>query len=88
MIQKNRPATKLSKGAIVICIIAFLFTAASIFITYSMNQKAQSMYDHPYTVSNSARAMRSRLLDMKRFSNILITHTFSTDAERGQCRYL
>lgn len=79
MIQKNRPATKLSKGAIVICIIAFLFAASSIFITYSMNQKAQSMYDHPYTVSNSARAMRSRLLDMKRFSNILITHTFSTD---------
>lgn len=73
--------TKLSKIALIICVVSFLFTGISIFITYGMNKNAKKMYEHPYTVSNSARAVRSRLLDMKQFSNILITHTFDTPEE-------
>ena len=90
MKQQAGAATKLSKITIVICTLAFLFTCISILITREMNTNAQKMYDHPYTVSNTARAMRSRLLDMKSFSNILITHAFDSDEDKAgffQARY-
>ncbi|MCJ7856947.1 hypothetical protein MUJ63_11665 [Lachnospiraceae bacterium NSJ-143] len=48
------------------------------------------MYDYPYTISNTARAMRSRFFDMKSFSNILITHDFSSSEDKSsffQARY-
>ncbi len=37
------------------------------------------MYEHPYTVTNTARAMRSRLLDMKRFVGIFLTTSFENE---------
>lgn len=50
-----------------ICILAVSLSAFSIFSTYQLRKMAAMIYDHPYTVSNEARAMRSRLLDMKGF---------------------
>lgn len=73
--------TKLSKVTIVICAIAVLFAAASSYAAISMGTDAQSMYEHPYTVTNTARAMRSRLLDMKRFVSIFLTTSFESEQE-------
>ena len=70
---------KLSKATIVICFIATLFAVASIYSANSMRATAQSMYDHPYTVTNTARGMRSRLLDMKRFVGIFLTTSFNNE---------
>ena len=41
-----------------------------------MESAASRIYEHPYTVSNSAREMRSRLLDMKQFISIFLTDSF------------
>lgn len=71
--------TKLSKVTVVICMIAILFAAASSYAVNSMRLTAQSMYEHPYTVTNTARAMRSRLLDMKRFVSIFLTTSFESE---------
>ena len=82
--------TKLSKIAIIICVLAFAFTTLSICITYRMNISAQKMCEHPYTISNTARAMRFRLLDMKSFSSILITHNSDSSDDKStffQARY-
>lgn len=68
--------TKLSKATIAICSIAILFAAISICSANSMRITAQSMYEHPYRVTNTARGMRSRLLDMKRFVGIFLTASF------------
>lgn len=73
--------TKLSKVTIVICTIAVLFAAASSYAVNSMRLTAQSMYEHPYTVTNTARAMRSRLLDMKRFVSIFLTTGFESEEQ-------
>lgn len=82
MNKKEKPSWKLSKISLVICITAFLFSGFSILITFGMNKDAQKMYEHPYTVSNSARAMRSRLWDMKSFSGLLITHALNTKEDK------
>lgn len=71
---------QLSKATIIICSIAVLFAAASIYSSNSMRVTAQDMYKHPYTVTNSASSMRSRLLDMKRFVSIFLT----TGSENGE----
>lgn len=44
-----------------------------------MRVTAQDMYEHPYTVTNTARGMRSRLLDMKRFVGIFLTTGFENE---------
>ncbi|MCB6191662.1 response regulator [Blautia marasmi] len=82
MNKKTKSSPKLSKISMIICVTAFLFAGISILITFGMKKNAQKMYEHPYTVSNSARAMRSRLWDMKSFSGILITHAFSTEEDK------
>lgn len=71
--------TKLSRVTIVICAIAILFAATSGYMINSMRNTAQSMYEHPYTVTNTARAMRSRLLDMKQFVGIFLTRSFESE---------
>ena len=71
--------TRLSKATIIICSIAILFAAASIYSANSMRVTAQNMYEHPYTVTNTARGMRSRLLDMKRFVGIFLTTGFENE---------
>ena len=50
-----------------VCVLAIGLSGFSIFSTYQLRETASLIYDHPYTVSNEARAMRSRLLDMKGF---------------------
>lgn len=70
---------KLSKATIVICAVAVLFAVASSYAMNSMRATAQSMYEHPYTVTNTARGMRSRLLDMKRFVSIFLTTSFENE---------
>ena len=82
MNKEKKSSLKLSKISILICVAAFFFSGISILITYGMNQNAQRMYEHPYAVSNSARAMRSRLWDMKSFSGILITHAFQSKDDK------
>ncbi|WP_320930727.1 response regulator [Hungatella sp.] len=54
-------------GLAFICILAVSISIFSIFSTYLLRKTAAMIYEHPYTVSNEARAMRSRLLDMKSF---------------------
>lgn len=71
--------TKLSKAAIIICFIAVLFAIVSIYSANSMRITTQNMYEHPYTVTNTARGMRSRLLDMKRFVGIFLTKSFDNE---------
>lgn len=83
MMKKKKSPVKLSKISVIICIAAFIFSGTSILISYGMNNNAQRMYEHPYTVSNSARAMRSRLWDMKSFSGILITHSFHAKEDKN-----
>lgn len=79
-----KPPIQLSKATIIICSIAVLFAAASICSSNSMKVTAQDMYKHPYTVTNSARAMRSRLLDMKRFVSIFLTTGYEN--EENACK--
>ncbi|MBS6644425.1 MAG: response regulator [Clostridiaceae bacterium] len=74
MIQK-----KMSKAAVVICTIAVLFAAISCCAVNSMRITALNMYVHPYTVTNTARGMRSRLLDMKRFVSLFLTTSFESE---------
>lgn len=90
MNQRTGAKTKLSKLSVIICALAFIFTCISICITLRMNTNAQKMYEHPYSISNTARGMRSRLWDMKSFSNILITHDFDSREDKPsffQARY-
>lgn len=48
------------------CVCCF-FIHIQYFSTYQLHKTASMIYNHPYTVSNESRAMRSRLLDMKSF---------------------
>ena len=66
----------LSRLTILICIVTILFAGISVYTALRMQETAQSVYEHPYTSSNSARGMRSRLLDMKRFVSIFLTYDF------------
>lgn len=54
-------------GMTLICILAIGMSVFSIISIYQLRKTAAMIYEHPYTVSNEARAMRSRLLDMKGF---------------------
>ena len=54
-------------GMVLVCVMAVAVSASSIFTTYRMQEMASMIYEHPYTVSNESRAMRSRLLDMRFF---------------------
>lgn len=64
-----------------ICVLAISLSAFSIFSTYQLRQAATIIYDHPYTVSNESRAMRSRLLDMKGFLlNIIAEPSWDVEA--------
>ena len=63
-------------GTLIICVISIIFTLSSIYSIRNMESAASRIYEHPYTVSNSAREMRSRLLDMKQFISIFLTDSF------------
>lgn len=76
MKNKIREKTKLSKMTIIICVVTILFACISISVDDNMQKTAKDVYSHPYTSSNSARGMRSRLLDMKQFVDIILTYDF------------
>lgn len=63
----------ISKKKTIVYISVLLFTLFTLYSAYSMGSIAQNMYDHPYKVTNTSRAMRSRLIDMKRFVGIFLT---------------
>lgn len=73
---KKTEKTKLSKMTIIICVVTILFACISISVDNSMQRTAEDAYSHPYTSSNSARGMRSRLLDMKQFVDIFLSYNF------------
>lgn len=54
-------------GLIVVCLLAVTVSLSSVFTTYRMQKMASMIYEHPYTVSNESRAVRSWLLDMRFF---------------------
>ena len=54
-------------GLVLVCLTAVAVSVSSIYTTYRMQEMASMIYEHPYTVSNESRAMRSRLLDMRFF---------------------
>lgn len=65
-VRKKRLAIP-GTGLILVCVMAIVVSASSIVTTYRMQEMASMIYEHPYTVSNESRAMRSRLLDMRFF---------------------
>lgn len=94
MNQNLKHNKKISKITIIICVIAVLLTLFSIIVANNMRDTTEKMYYHPYTVTNSARAMRSRLLDMKQFVSIILTYDFEGEEkahelfeERYQMQY-
>ena len=73
-------------GLAFICILAVSISIFSIFSTYLLRKTAAMIYEHPYTVSNEARAMRSRLLDMKSFLPNLVADPTTDINEVRQTR--
>lgn len=72
---------KISRATIVVCILAVIFCIASLITALQTQNNSKIIYDHPYTVSNSARGMQSRLMDLKRFINIVLTYDY-VDSEQ------
>lgn len=46
---------------------------------------ANRVYEHPYTVSNEARSMRSRLLDMKLFARTVLLDENTSSEDFSGC---
>lgn len=77
MNTKMKSISNLSKLTIIICTVTVLLAVIIVCTANSMQETSQNVYEHPYTSSNSARGMRSRLIDMKRFVNVFLTHDFN-----------
>jgi signal transduction histidine kinase/CheY-like chemotaxis protein len=78
-LEKRKKRTTL--GLIAVCLLVVALSVFSIFSTYQLHQTASIIYDHPYTVSNESRAMRSRLLDMRGFLlNIIAEPSYDIDS--------
>lgn len=74
MTALNRENTnKTAIGLAVVSLLAVFLSLGSIFSMWHMQKTASRIYDHPYIVSNEARAMRSRLLDMRGFIIMMMT---------------
>lgn len=74
-VSKRKNSKLMLAGITGICALAVLLTIAGILSVRRMQNTATMIYEHPYTVSNEARAMRSRLLDMKGFIATLLADT-------------
>ena len=62
------------------CLITFVFTIFCILFLHNMDETAAQIYEHPYTVASEARAMQSRLLDMRLFvRTVLLDETMQSD---------
>lgn len=68
----------------VVCLLAFLFSVVSLVAAYQMRESAAAIYESPYTISNTAREMRSRLLDMKRFIAVFLTKEYVGESKTEQ----
>ena len=82
-VQKKNKSVK-DIGLALVCVCAIGLSIFSIFSTYQLRKTATMIYEHPYTVSNESRAMRSRLLDMKGFLLNLVADPESDIVEVGQ----
>lgn len=71
-VSKKGNSKTMVAGIAALCILALCITIVSILSIQRMQKTAAMIYDHPYTVSNEARAMRSRLLDMKGFISTML----------------
>ena len=68
-------------SVITVCILAIGLALFSIASTFHLQKTASMIYEHPYTISNEARAMRSRLLDMRTFLlNIIAEPSWDIDS--------
>lgn len=92
-VQKKRSRVK-KVGMVLICVLAISLSLFSIFSISHLRQTAAMIYAHPYSVSNEAQAMRSRLLDLRAFlpnlvadSTIDITEVQQTLEERYAMQY-
>lgn len=92
-VQKKSSRVK-KAGMVLICVLAVSLSLFSIFSISHLRQTAAMIYAHPYTVSNEAQAMRSRLLDLRAFlpnlvadSTIDITEVQQTLEERYAMQY-
>lgn len=65
-VQEKKKSVK-DIGLVLVCLCAIVLSIFSIFSTCRLRKTATMIYEHPYTVSNESRAMRSRLMDMKGF---------------------
>lgn len=57
----------------IICTVSIIFCLVSTFLLYQTKEKVSTAYKHPYTVSNTAREIHSRALDMKFFYRKLLS---------------
>ena len=71
-VSRRKNSKLMLAGITGICALEVLLTVAGILSVRRMQNTATMIYEHPYTVSNEARAMRSRLLDMKGFIATLL----------------
>lgn len=62
-------------GIMIVCLLAVGLSVFSIASTIQMHETAATIYDHPYTVSKEARAMETRLLDMRGFILNMLNET-------------
>lgn len=81
MDKSKKMTPKISKATTIVCVLAVVFCTASLVTASKMQHNAKMIYDHPYTVSNSARGMQSRLTDMQRFINIVLTYDFVNEEQ-------
>lgn len=73
-LKRNKPKTTMI-GMAIVCLLAVGLSVVSILSMFQMRNISRMIYDHPYTVSNEARAMRSRLLDMRGFIATMMTES-------------
>ena len=67
MDYRKKRSKSIEIGMALVCLVAVLLSIFSIYSTYQVKTITLMIYDHPYTVSNEARAMYTRLLDMRSF---------------------
>lgn len=84
-VKKRVPWFQVWGWAVCLLIVAFLLISIS--FVREMNAMANRIYEHPYTVSNEARSMRSRLLDMKLFAQTVLLDENTSSEEFFGKRY-
>lgn len=63
----------MSLAAVGICLLTVIYFFVNYLVTTQLYAKTAIIYEHPYTVSNEAREMRTRLLDMRSFITMVLT---------------